>query len=68
MSFHQINKLFPSNHPFFTHISEKAMFPSPTKNDENPNDPLSARSSCQVEPYIVTHTSSGKKIKLKIFL
>ncbi|CAF0785570.1 unnamed protein product [Didymodactylos carnosus] len=54
-SLDQINKLFPSNHPFTSHISEKALFPNPVRNDENPNSPITPTSATQVEPYIVTH-------------
>ncbi len=51
---HQIPLEFPSNHPYTSHISEKAVFPTST-------DGLNDRPSTSIDPYIVTHKIRGKE-------
>ncbi len=53
---HQIPLEFPSNHPYTSHISEKAVFPTST-------DGLNDRPSTSIDPYIVTHKIRGKEKK-----
>ena len=50
---HQIPLKFPSNHPFSSHISEKALFPNSSLN-------LDDRPSTDFDPYIVTHKIRGR--------
>ncbi|CAF1187624.1 unnamed protein product [Adineta ricciae] len=56
---HQISLEFPSNHPYTSHISEKALFPTST-------DGLNDRPSTSVEPYIVTHKIRGNPFRREV--
>ena len=51
----QIPLKFPSNHPFSSHISEKALFPNASVN-------LDDRPSTDIDPYIVTHKIRGRTV------
>jgi hypothetical protein len=57
---HQIPLKFPSNHPFSSHISEKAVFP-------NASFSLDDRPSTDTDPYIVTHKTRGRTFFLLRF-
>lgn len=50
---HELNSDFPANHPFASHISENAVFPTATAD-------LHDRPSTCTDPYIVTHKIRGK--------
>jgi hypothetical protein len=53
MTTHEIALQFPSNHPYASHISYNALFPSTTIT-------LHDRPSTCADPYMVTHKSRGK--------
>ncbi|CAF3642039.1 unnamed protein product [Rotaria sp. Silwood1] len=56
---HQIPLKFPSNHPFSSHISEKALFPNASVNiDDQP--------STYMDPYIVTHKIRGNPFRREV--
>jgi hypothetical protein len=61
ISSHQIPLKFPSNHPYSSHISEKALFPNASIN-------LDDRPSTDIDPYIVTHKIRGKTIFKDYFM
>ncbi|CAF1100618.1 unnamed protein product [Rotaria sordida] len=56
---HQIPLKFPSNHPFSSHISEKALFPNASINIDD-------RPSIDKDPYIVTHKIRGNPFRREV--
>ncbi|CAF4607907.1 unnamed protein product [Rotaria sp. Silwood1] len=59
ISSHEIPSKFPSNHPFTSHISEKAVFPTATIN-------LNDRPSTCINPYVVTHKIRGNPFRREV--
>lgn len=59
LSAQEIPLKFPSNHPFTSHISEKAVFPDPNSDENN-------RPSTDLEPYIVTHKVRGNPFRREV--
>jgi hypothetical protein len=55
----QIPLKFPSNHPFSSHISAKAVFPNASVN-------LNDRPSTDTDPYIVTHKIRGNPFRREV--
>ncbi|CAF1597291.1 unnamed protein product [Rotaria magnacalcarata] len=56
---HELSSEFPSNHPFASHISDKAVFPTATVD-------LHDRPSTCTDPYVVTHKIRGNPFRREV--